>query len=103
MYMSRKLTKGCTYALYSNSIGVDVSGVNPIDDYWAGATCSILFLSKNSKLVIDKNLKSGSLIENWIVVLVDDLSEFVDERKACKVSKLSPTQFLAKCNTCSVC
>ena len=101
--MGRNITEGCKYVLYCISIGTNVTDIHPIDNYWGNeVSCSVLFLSRSSILAHRKNLQSVSQWRNWTVILVDELEEFSNPRKACKVPKLSPKAFLASSVTHAV-
>ena len=81
MLLGKMDTEGCQYALYCISIGINVTDIHPIDNYWGnGVSCSVLFLSRTCILAQSKNLQ---------------IVEFSNPRKACKVPKLSPKAFLA--------
>ncbi len=96
MLLGKMVTEGCQYALYYISIGINVTDIHPIDNYRGnGVSCSVLFLSRTCILAQSKNLQIVSQLRNWTVSLVDELVEFSNTRKACKVPKLSPKAFLA--------
>jgi hypothetical protein len=51
MRVASAVTKGCKYALYSNSIGDEVEGIFNIQNYWEnGANCSIIFFKQEEQI-----------------------------------------------------
>jgi hypothetical protein len=92
---SQQATEGCSFALYSVSLGFNVDDVNSVDDFWGGKPCSIMFLSRNSSLIQRTGLQTLNKLRNWTLILVDDFPEFTSNRRAGKIPKFSPESFFS--------
>lgn len=101
---TRIITKECTYVVYSVSLNPDLNDIHPIPDFWSGDSnnsitkskpCSIYFIQRRSKFVERTGAESLEVVNNWTLILIDNLPMYESRRKASKIPKLMPDMFFA--------
>ena len=93
---SKRVSLECESVLYSVSLGSHVGGVPPIQDFWSGKPCSIMFLNSYSNFSKTTNLPNLGKYNNWTIIYVGHSIGYTSYRRAGKIPKLSPSSFFAE-------